>query len=572
MDKIIHNLMNDYINLYGICDNEESKKFEKFASFSILAEEYADTIEIDKIVVGDSIGIDAISIIVNGRMIENIEDVKDLKEINNYIEAEFIFIQAKVSAKFEASEMGNFGLAVNDCFSESPQLSHNDTVSEKIDIINEIYAYSSAMSKSLPKCKLYYVCLGKWQDDTNLITRIETTKRDLTDINYFSEVIFNPVDIDCLREKYLSTKKKISVEITFANKVTFPVDMPGISEAYIGLLPYSEFKKIIMNEKDAIIASVFYDNIRDFQGCNPVNMGIQETIKSADKIPNFPVFNNGLTIVAKTIKSTGQKVVLDDYQIVNGCQTSHVIYNNRDNTSIAKLWIPVKIISTSDDDVVNDIIQATNSQTQVKAEELMALSMFQRKIEQYYLAVDSQYRLYYERRSKQYVANDAIVKTKVVTISQQIKSFAAMFLSMPHKVGRYYGDVKTEIGKKLFVDDHKPIVYYTSGYAYYKLEQMFRTSNVDVKYKKARYYILYAAPLLILKKEADNNFNSNRIEKECEQILTVLYDDTKIKSIFIRATTIIKNNVVDLNDRDEFKRLDLLTKIKNDVLSLSKQR
>lgn len=572
MDKIIQNLMDDYTNLYGICDKEESKKFEKFASFSILAEEYADTIEIEKIVVGESIGIDAICIIVNGRMIESIEEVKDLKSINNYIEAEFIFIQSKTSAKFGASEIGSFGLAVKDCFSEHPQLSHNTIVKEKIAVINEIYSHSSSMSKSLPKCKLYYVCLGKWQDDTNLRTRIATIKEDLTDINLFSEITFVPVDIDCLREKYLSTKKQVSVEVTFANKVTFPVDMPGISEAYIGVLPYSEFRKIIMNEKDAIMANVFYDNIRDFQGCNPVNKGIEETIRSSERIHNFPVFNNGLTIVAKTIKSTGQKVVLDDYQIVNGCQTSHVIYNNRDNVFINDLWIPVKIISTSNDDVINDIIQATNSQTQVKPEELMALSMFQRKIEQYYLAVESQYRLYYERRSKQYVANDAIVKTKVITISQQIKSFAAMFLSMPHKVGRYYGDVKTEIGKKLFVDDHKPIVYYTSGYTYYKLEQMFRTSNVDVKYKKARYYVLYAVPLLILAKEPDTDFNSKNMELECEQVLKVLYDDTKIKDIFTRATNIIEKNVSDIEDRDEFKRLDLLTKIKSDVLSLSKQK
>jgi hypothetical protein len=43
--------------------------------------------------------------------------------------------------------------------------------------------------------------------------------------------------------------------------------------------------------------------------------------------------NNGVTIIARDLRRTAQKFFIEDYQIVNGCQTSHVLFEQRGSMS-----------------------------------------------------------------------------------------------------------------------------------------------------------------------------------------------------------------------------------------------
>ena len=78
--------------------------------------------------------------------------------------------------------------------------------------------------------------------------------------------------------------------------------------------------------------------------------------------------------------------------------TSHVIFNNKENI-INELQLPIKLIETEDDETVNRIIKATNRQTEVSDEQLIALNEFHRKLEAFYGTFTGANRLYYERRS-----------------------------------------------------------------------------------------------------------------------------------------------------------------------------
>ena len=110
--------------------------------------------------------------------------------------------------------------------------------------------------------------------------------------------------------------------------------------------------------------------------------------------------------------------------------------------------MPIKIISTNDDDVVNRIIKATNFQTEVKPDQLYALADFQKKLEEYYATYEGEQRLYYERRSKQYASASKVEKVRIVTIQQQIRAFVAMFLEEPHR-GHYPRSMGPNVGKIL---------------------------------------------------------------------------------------------------------------------------
>jgi AIPR protein len=69
---------------------------------------------------------------------------------------------------------------------------------------------------------------------------------------------------------------------------------------------------------------------------------------------------------------TGKKFVIEDYQIVNGCQTSHVLSEHADKAD-KSVMVPVRLIGTQDETVINTIIRATNRQTEVKEDQFFAL-------------------------------------------------------------------------------------------------------------------------------------------------------------------------------------------------------
>lgn len=552
MDKITKSLIKAFLKEHEIDSEKEDVDFEKFSNYCVISREYPETFKVEDICVGsgDDTGIDGIAIIVNGKLVEYIEEVDDLINTNKRLEAIFVFIQSKTSNNFDTGDMLKFFVGVSDFFDEEPILVRNEMVAQKAEIAQYIYERSSVM-RGRPICKLYYITTGKWNDDPNLVKRIKSTEKEFESKNIFDKVNIKALGADEIRTLYQSTKLALTIDIVFANRVVLP-EISGVSESYVGILPFSEFKKLITDESDNLRFSIFYDNIRAFQGTNEVNDDIEKTLKSGF-LDRFSVLNNGITIIAKSLDTVGNKFTIRDYQIVNGCQTSHVLFNCINLEGIDSLQIPVKIIVTDEDDVINSIIKATNHQTPVKKEELAALSEFQKKLEQFYNSYDfsdTGERLYYERRSKQYHDRADVPKNRVITIPDQIKRFGAMFLDKPHRVSRSYGELSKEIGTKIFDANHSPMPYYTSALAYYRLDNLFNQRNrnkLDSKYKKCRYYLLMALRHLTVGSTMPPLNNHKKIEKYCNQIITVLDNSKKCFQFFKKAAELFEEQCQELN-------------------------
>ena len=149
----------------------------------------------------------------------------------------------------------------------------------------------------------------------------------------------------------------------------------GVTEAYLGLLPVTEFLSVLRDEDGDMIKSIFYDNVRDWQDYDAVvNKEIRETLESDFK-DRFVLMNNGITIIARTLRTVANRFHIEDFQIVNGCQTSHVLFDQREKIDDS-VMIPVRLIATQNEDVINSIIRATNRQTEVKEEQFFALAEF----------------------------------------------------------------------------------------------------------------------------------------------------------------------------------------------------
>ncbi len=343
MDRITKSLMEAFLKEHEIDSEGEAKDFEKFCNYCVISREYPETFKVEDVCVGNQndTGLDGIAIIVNGRLVDSIEEVDDLADMNKRVEATFIFVQSKTSNNFDSGEMLKFFEGVSDFFEEEPILVRNEMVAQKAEIATHIYSKSSMMLRGGPLCKLYYITTGKWTDDKNLVKRINAKRKEIEDKDIFEKVDIQALGADEIRKLYHSTKLALTTDIIFANRVVLP-EISGISESYIGILPFSEFRKLIVDEFDNIRLSIFYDNIRAFQGNNDVNHDIESTLKSGE-LDRFSVLNNGITIIAKSLALVGNRFTIRDYQIVNGCQTSHVLFNCRNLTDINNLQIPVKI-------------------------------------------------------------------------------------------------------------------------------------------------------------------------------------------------------------------------------------
>ncbi len=478
MDRITRRLLDEFRDTQELGQLDESAQFERLAIFCIGSKEYGDDFDVESLCVGggQDLGLDGIAILVNGSLVTNPEEVDDLLATNSYIEARFIFVQAKTAASFSSSEIGSFAFGVKEFFSENLRFVANEGVTEFREVEARIYEHSPHFRRGKPICSLYYVTTGKWQDDPNLAGRIDAGREDLEETGLFSNVIFQPVDADLLYRLYQDTKNVVSVEFQFNNRTSLP-EIEGVKEAYLGILPVKEYLRLVIDDAGNIRKSLFYDNVRDFQSYNPVNRDIQKTLRDQTAQGRFAVLNNGITIVAKSLRPTGNRFLLEDYQIVNGCQTSHVLYDERDSLG-DNVYVPIRVISTSDDNITNAIITATNRQTEVKQEDLQALSSFQRKLEAYYESFQDRQRLFYERRSKQYASVAGIEKARIVTMPQEIRAFSSMFLDEPHRASRYYATLLKLIGARIFAENHQLEPYYASAFASYKLEYLFRNQAI----------------------------------------------------------------------------------------------
>lgn len=280
---------------------------------------------------------------------------------------------------------------------------------------------------------------------------------------------------------------------------------------------------------------------------------MKQTLESANR-ERFVLMNNGVTVIARSITQLGSEFQIKDFQIVNGCQTSHVMFDQKQN-DLDSVCIPLRLIVTEDDDVKESIIKATNRQTELKPEQLYALTDFARALELFFKAYDMPYQLYYERRDCQYDRFPDIEKTRIVTPTALIKAFGAMFLDEPTRVTRNYKSIRDLVGEQIFKEGHRLESYYAAAWASYRLEFLFRTQRLDSSFKAARYHILTALRYLINSQQRPQ-LGSIDMKKRADEIIDILWDQTTAEDYLNRAALTVKQVVEESGedfDRDHIR-------------------
>ncbi len=530
-DRILEGFVTSFGDARGYSEMDFGNLFEIFVASSMLRKNHQVDISDDFLVGGSGDGgLDVIAVLVNGRPALTTDDVDFFIEKMGRLDVEFVFVQAKSSSSFKASEIGTFVHGVTQFFSPDCTMPFRSEVKQCIELMNYIFGRSIHMQDN-PKCFLYYATSGTWKDQPEALSRITQGSEQLRNLNIFSEIRFLPIDAAALRIIYRDLERGVTREIELERSTAFP-KIAGVDEAYLGLLRGDEFITLVSRDEHTLNGDLFYDNVRDFQGHNPVNEEIKDTVIDRNANATFPLLNNGITIVARSIRRTGDTFKISDFQIVNGCQTTHILFQNRSNVN-KTMFIPVKLVATGDDQIVTEVIKATNRQTAVLPEALESLTPFHRDLEDYYTTQEASReaheRIFYERRSKQYAMSNIKAKN-IVTLTAQTKSFVAMFLNEPHSHPRYYGELLKAYEGRLFANDHNPAAYHASGVCLLRVEAYLNYHKMPKEFRQYKHHMLMVLRILIAGDKCPS-LASKEVAQYSNKIVGVLRDPVKSEQL-----------------------------------------
>jgi AIPR protein len=147
-------------------------------------------------------------------------------------------------------------------------------------------------------------------------------------------------------------------------------------------------------------------------------------------------------VFRNNIDRTGDRFKLEDFKIVNGCQTSNIIFDlfygeeggESGEPDLAEaIQVPFRLIGLKDDDFVSSIVVDTNRQNPVRDEQFWALRPFKKSLEEYCRNLDSEEIILLERRDNQ-CRNQDIERTRVMQPSVLMKAVAARLLFQPQRL------------------------------------------------------------------------------------------------------------------------------------------
>ena len=204
------------------------------------------------------------------------------------------------------------------------------------------------------------------------------------------------------------TDTETSINLEFADQ---PIAL-GRNVDYVALVNLATYYKFI-TDKDGKLRRCIADSLL------------------SNSSEDFWWLNNGVTILSEKITPvTNRELLIINPEIVNGLQTSTEIYNyfsnNPDKLDLEKRNVLVRIIVPANEASRDNIIFATNNQTNIPKSSLRVTDTIHLQIEMYF----KRRGLYYDRR-KNYYKNQKKKATDIVGVSFLAQCLITIFLRKP---------------------------------------------------------------------------------------------------------------------------------------------
>jgi hypothetical protein len=208
-------------------------------------------------------------------------------------------------------------------------------------------------------------------------------------------------------------------------------------DGYVGLVKLPDFRTFLIDEDDPTVLAerIFESNVRGYVIDSNVNEDIAASLSNPAGEPNFWLLNNGVTIIAAKTAPAHLMLTVEDPQIVNGLQTSRVIFDTLPRGSEDERTVLVRVIETTDQKTQDRIIKATNSQNKMQPASLRMTDHIHRDIEQVFKGEG----LFYDRRKGFYKDQGQPIK-RIVSVNAVAQAVISIMLQRPDDARARPGD------------------------------------------------------------------------------------------------------------------------------------
>ena len=479
-------------------DLQASKQFERFCNYCVVSKFFFGRFS-PAVVTSeeDDASIDGLAIVVDGDLITTVDDATEVfKTHKTNLAVDIIFSQVKSGEQFRKEEIANFKIGLDDFLSLAPKFPNGKFNLDAIQILKIVLANLKKVKNRRPNCHVYYCTSGVYTAEREIQASFEIIERFLVGTEFFTTVTVTPLGRSELIRLYAQLSEKNEAKLQLIDYFGMPA-MPGIPQSYVAIVNARNFVEALIEDSDGNLReSVFEENVRSFLGNkNDVNSAIQETLKNSEKKSLFSVLNNGITIVAPelTLTPNTKELHLTNYQIINGCQTSSTLQENK-LLLTETVNVVVKVIESPENDASSDIISATNSQSDIPKEAFFGLRSKAKLVQKYFKAqnavVSSENFVYFERRQGEY-KHSGFQSTRIFDVREVARCYAAMFLDIPHNAARYVATIFSASGDNLFREEDHESYYYVACLALYKYQTLINGRKSSAQnYIKFRWHII----------------------------------------------------------------------------------
>lgn len=284
---------------------------------------------------------------------------------------------------------------------------------------------------------------AKWTEQAN--RWIEQAQKEYGEkINFFH---FNHNSI----VKILQSSKKVDAVLKLTGKAI--VEDMNYMRVLVGKIAVQEIHRLFNENGDKLLQR----NIRRYLGlhANRVNTAIHNTLVDPSRSDKFYFYNNGITVVCdkfdyNAFEKTDYSVQVKNMQVINGGQTCRTIQETLNGVlpniagNSAYVMIRVYQLADSEQDFVQDITYATNSQNPVDLRDLKSNDEIQKQLE---IGIEDLGYTYKRQRE------DSASSSKVVTSSIVAESVLAIWRKKPQQAkfrrkehfGKLYGEIFDEL-------------------------------------------------------------------------------------------------------------------------------
>lgn len=411
-------------------DLSEVEFFEFFTAQEILKNEDLSVEEIQESITDGTRdgGIDSFFLFLDGVFVGN-DDVEEDIKVKKGSQFELFILQSSTESGFKENKVISIGETLKDIFDfnkdyKDLQELYNPHICNKALQFKALYVDNAS---KFPKINIhfYYINKALSSPHTNVIIQSEKIKKNI-EKSIGENCVFNFKFVNASDLWEIASKNSIE---TFELIIT---DSPiaTTENDSVCFVPLESYYKFITDTNGNLIKYIFESNVRDYQGKVEVNMSIEQTLEQKKPEEEFWWLNNGITIICSNFRFTGKKLTIEDPQIVNGLQTSSMIYQyfSKQPDKSDKRHILIRMIRSVESNSRDRIIKATNSQTAMLPAQLRATDKIQKNIESYF----EKNGLFYDRR-KSFHKNQNRPLAKIIGISALSQAIHALINAKPHE-------------------------------------------------------------------------------------------------------------------------------------------